>query len=105
MIVDGEIDRGSVFVVFFSCMGGAFVLGRAGPQMTLINAARGAATSMYDIIDRVCTLLSPAKNTVPMRRCPKSTVIRVTAGHHSSRRAGSGSRRCTSPIPHARISR
>jgi len=53
MINDGEIDRGSVFVVFFATMGGAFVLGRAGPQITLINAARGAAASMMDIIDRV----------------------------------------------------
>ena len=52
MISAGEIDSGAVFVVLFATMDGAFAIGRAGPQITLINAARGAATSMMEIIDR-----------------------------------------------------
>ncbi len=63
MINDGDIDRGAVFIVFSCTMGGAFMLGRAGPQITLINAARGAATSMLDIIDRVC--VSPLAAQMP----------------------------------------
>jgi ATP-binding cassette subfamily B (MDR/TAP) protein 1 len=71
MINDGEIDRGSVFVVFFATMGGAFVLGRAGPQITLINAARGAATSMMDIIDRVCRKISPNRLNLYLLQKPE----------------------------------
>lgn len=53
MIGAGESTPGSVFTVFFSVMAGAFALGNALPFVNAVSAALGAASSIFDIVDRV----------------------------------------------------
>ena len=52
-IVDGDITPDTLLTVFFSIMMGSMALGQAGPQFAVIGTAQGAASAIYDIIDRV----------------------------------------------------
>ncbi|XP_033108642.1 ATP-dependent translocase ABCB1-like [Anneissia japonica] len=53
MIVDGKISGGDVIVVFFSVLVGSFGLGTMAPHLSNIATARGAAFTIYNIIDTV----------------------------------------------------
>ena len=48
---------GDIITVFFSILIGAFNFGQSGPNLQKIAEARGAATPIYDIIDRVGVVL------------------------------------------------
>ncbi|XP_014681412.1 PREDICTED: multidrug resistance protein 1-like [Priapulus caudatus] len=52
MIVSGKISPGDVFTVFFAVMVGSFSLGNAAPHMSTVATAKGAAATIYNIIDR-----------------------------------------------------
>lgn len=49
---NGCYDGGRVLIVFFSVIMGAMALGQAGPSMQAIFSAKGAAHSVFQIIDR-----------------------------------------------------
>ncbi|XP_048579396.1 ATP-dependent translocase ABCB1 isoform X3 [Nematostella vectensis] len=53
LVVDGNLNSGDLFVVFFAVMIGATQLGQAGPNIEAIATARGAAHELFAIIDRV----------------------------------------------------
>uniref|UniRef100_A0A915IPL2 Multidrug resistance protein 1 n=1 Tax=Romanomermis culicivorax TaxID=13658 RepID=A0A915IPL2_ROMCU len=50
LISNGEIDRGTVFVVLFSIMTGSFGLGSAAPLIGVVSVAVGASSSILEII-------------------------------------------------------
>ena len=52
-MADGSITGGDVMIVFFSVMIGSFSIGSLSPAMTAIAAARGAAVTLFDVIDAV----------------------------------------------------
>ena len=56
LIVDGVIERGTVFTVLFAVMMGSFALGNAGPQIAVLAGAKGAAASIFEIIDNRPTI-------------------------------------------------
>ncbi|XP_030842345.1 ATP-binding cassette, sub-family B (MDR/TAP), member 4 isoform X3 [Strongylocentrotus purpuratus] len=51
LVADGRITGGDVMIVFFSVMIGSFSIGNISPSMTAITAARGAAVTLFDVID------------------------------------------------------
>ncbi|CAB3398371.1 unnamed protein product [Caenorhabditis bovis] len=51
-IHDGKIQGNTVMTVFFSVMMGSMALGQAGQQFAVLGTALGAASSLYDVIDR-----------------------------------------------------
>jgi len=51
-VVDGDMAPDTLLTVFFSIMMGSMALGQAGPQFAVIGTAQGAASAIYDIIDR-----------------------------------------------------
>uniref|UniRef100_A0A914Y334 ABC transmembrane type-1 domain-containing protein n=1 Tax=Panagrolaimus superbus TaxID=310955 RepID=A0A914Y334_9BILA len=51
-VVDKYMDAETLITVFFSIMMGSMALGQAGPQFAVIGTAQGAASAIYDIIDR-----------------------------------------------------
>jgi ATP-binding cassette subfamily B (MDR/TAP) protein 1 len=53
LILDGLIERGTVFTVLFSVMMGSMALGNAGPQIAVLAAAKGAGAAIFEIIDKV----------------------------------------------------
>lgn len=53
LIGAGVVTPGSVFTVFFSVMAGAFSLGNALPFINAVSTAIGAASNVFNIIDRV----------------------------------------------------
>nr|CAD7444165.1 unnamed protein product [Timema bartmani] len=53
LVGSGEATPGSVFTVLFSVMTGAFSLGNALPFVNAVSTAVGAASTIFDIIDRV----------------------------------------------------
>ncbi|XP_063233028.1 ATP-dependent translocase ABCB1-like isoform X2 [Bacillus rossius redtenbacheri] len=53
LVGNGTSTPGSVFTVFFSVMSGAFSLGNALPFVNAVSTAVGAASTIFDIIDRV----------------------------------------------------
>uniref|UniRef100_A0AC35U4S4 Multidrug resistance protein 1 n=1 Tax=Rhabditophanes sp. KR3021 TaxID=114890 RepID=A0AC35U4S4_9BILA len=52
LVIDKDITPGMVFAVFWAFIGGVFSLGQAAPQISVIIAARQAATEIFNIIDR-----------------------------------------------------
>ena len=57
-VVDGDMTPDTLLTVFFSIMMGSMALGQAGPQFAVIGTAQGAASAIYDIIDRVGLILT-----------------------------------------------
>nr|CAD7256374.1 unnamed protein product [Timema shepardi] len=53
LVGSGKATPGSVFTVLFSVMTGAFSLGNALPFVNAVSTAVGAASTIFDIIDRV----------------------------------------------------
>ncbi|XP_026274262.1 ATP-dependent translocase ABCB1-like isoform X2 [Frankliniella occidentalis] len=53
LIGAGVVTPGSVFTVFFSVMAGAFSLGNALPFVNAVSTAVGAASNIFNVIDRV----------------------------------------------------
>uniref|UniRef100_A0A1B6CUX9 ABC-type xenobiotic transporter n=1 Tax=Clastoptera arizonana TaxID=38151 RepID=A0A1B6CUX9_9HEMI len=53
LIEEGFCTPGSVFTVFFSVLAGAYTLGNALPYLNSIGTAMGAATSVFEVVDRV----------------------------------------------------
>ncbi|XP_054768746.2 ATP-dependent translocase ABCB1-like [Lytechinus pictus] len=51
LVADGRLTGGDVMIVFFCVMIGSFSIGNISPSMTAITAARGAAVTLFDIID------------------------------------------------------
>uniref|UniRef100_A0AC34QYV8 p-glycoprotein n=1 Tax=Panagrolaimus sp. JU765 TaxID=591449 RepID=A0AC34QYV8_9BILA len=51
-VVDGDMDPETLITVFFSIMMGSMALGQAGPQFAVVGTAQGAASAIYEIIDR-----------------------------------------------------
>uniref|UniRef100_A0AC35FBA3 p-glycoprotein n=1 Tax=Panagrolaimus sp. PS1159 TaxID=55785 RepID=A0AC35FBA3_9BILA len=51
-VVDKYMDAETLITVFFSIMMGSMALGQAGPQFAVIGTAQGAASAIYEIIDR-----------------------------------------------------
>lgn len=52
-VVADKITVQKLLTVFFSVMMGSMALGQAGPQFAVIGTAQGAASAIYEIIDRV----------------------------------------------------
>lgn len=50
---DDGLSPGGVLSVFFSVMAGSFALGGASPHITSILTAKGAAGTIYSIIEDV----------------------------------------------------
>ena len=55
-MADGVLTGGDVMIVFFCVMIGSFSIGNVSPAVTAITAARGAAVTLFDIIDAVSTI-------------------------------------------------
>ncbi|XP_056375074.1 ATP-dependent translocase ABCB1-like isoform X2 [Hyla sarda] len=53
LIIDGDYTIGSVLTVFFAVIIGAFTLGQASPNIEAFSNARGAAYTVFNIIDNV----------------------------------------------------
>ncbi|XP_076306500.1 ATP-dependent translocase ABCB1-like isoform X1 [Tachypleus tridentatus] len=51
LILNGSMDPGSVFTVFFAVLIGSFSLGNAVPHLTAIATAKGAAGVIFNIVD------------------------------------------------------
>jgi len=51
-VVDNYMTPKTLLTVFFGIMMGSMALGQAGPQFAVIGTAQGAASAIYDIIDR-----------------------------------------------------
>lgn len=52
----GEVSAGGVVTVFFAIMLSAVGLGQTAPALAAIQAARGAAPRMYEVIERVSAI-------------------------------------------------
>lgn len=52
LIRENEMDIGNVLTVFFAVVIGAFALGNSGPSLQAIGTARGAAFTLWNIMDR-----------------------------------------------------
>lgn len=52
LIRDGEISPGQVMTVFFAIVMGAMGIGQAAPSLAAFSAGRGAAVTVYDILNR-----------------------------------------------------
>uniref|UniRef100_A0AC34FII6 ABC transmembrane type-1 domain-containing protein n=1 Tax=Panagrolaimus sp. ES5 TaxID=591445 RepID=A0AC34FII6_9BILA len=52
-VADGKMDPKTLFTVFFSVLMGSIALGQAGQQFAVIGTAQGAASAIFEIIDRV----------------------------------------------------
>ena len=55
MVADGELTGGEVMTVFFCIMIGSFSIGNMTPSLSAVATARGAAVTLYDVIDEVRT--------------------------------------------------
>eukprot|EP00667_Euglena_gracilis_P009542 EG_transcript_9702 len=53
LVEGGRVDGGTVVAVFMSILSGGFQLSVAAPIFTTIKSAQGAASKLYEIIDRV----------------------------------------------------
>ncbi|XP_071479162.1 ATP-dependent translocase ABCB1-like [Diadema antillarum] len=51
LVADGRLSGGDVMLVFFCVMMGSFSIGNLGPSLSSITTARGAAVTIFDIID------------------------------------------------------
>uniref|UniRef100_A0AC35GMP4 Uncharacterized protein n=1 Tax=Panagrolaimus sp. PS1159 TaxID=55785 RepID=A0AC35GMP4_9BILA len=51
-VADGKMDPKTLFTVFFSVLMGSIALGQAGQQFAVIGTAQGAASAIFEIIDR-----------------------------------------------------
>ncbi|PAV82741.1 hypothetical protein WR25_16150 [Diploscapter pachys] len=51
-VYDGSLYSGTMITTFFAVMMGSIALGLAGPQFAVLGVAQGAATSIYEVIDR-----------------------------------------------------
>ncbi|PAV82879.1 hypothetical protein WR25_21147 [Diploscapter pachys] len=51
-VYDGSLYSGTMITTFFAVMMGSVALGLAGPQFAVLGVAQGAATSVYEVIDR-----------------------------------------------------
>ncbi|CAJ0573778.1 unnamed protein product, partial [Mesorhabditis spiculigera] len=69
----GEINPGQLLTVFFAVMMGSMALGQAGPQFAVLGAAKGAAASIYEVLDRVP--LIDSQNTTGRSEPPVSGQI------------------------------
>ncbi|NWI52551.1 MDR1 protein, partial [Calyptomena viridis] len=58
---DEHYDIGSVLIVFFSVLVGAFSLGQAAPNLESVAKARGAAYEVYEIINKKRLIDSSSK--------------------------------------------
>ena len=73
-VVDGYMTPKTLLTVFFGIMMGSMALGQAGPQFAVIGTAQGAASAIYDIIDRVSLILTVFFIFILFRN-PRLTVI------------------------------
>ncbi|XP_071520197.1 ATP-dependent translocase ABCB1-like [Panulirus ornatus] len=64
---DGSFDPARLIIVFFSVLMGAMNVGQAAPYMEAFNVARGAAATIYDIVERKSTI----DPTSPLGERPK----------------------------------
>ncbi|CAI4223777.1 unnamed protein product [Auanema sp. JU1783] len=48
----GQMTVSQLMTTFFSVMMGSVALGQAGPQFAVLGAAQGAASSVYEVLDR-----------------------------------------------------
>ncbi|CAG8491139.1 uncharacterized protein OCT59_020189 [Rhizophagus irregularis] len=53
LIVQGKTTGGDVLNVFFAILIGAFSVGNAAPNFSSISNARGAASNLFSVIDRI----------------------------------------------------
>ncbi|XP_042225494.1 ATP-dependent translocase ABCB1-like isoform X2 [Homarus americanus] len=53
---DGSFDPGRLLIVFFSVLMGAMTVGQAAPYMEAFSVARGAAATIFDIVERESTI-------------------------------------------------
>ncbi|KAE9555670.1 hypothetical protein FO519_001141 [Halicephalobus sp. NKZ332] len=51
-VADQTMEPKTLLTVFFGIMMGSMALGQAGPQFAVIGTAQGAASAIYEIIDR-----------------------------------------------------
>ncbi|XP_071479160.1 ATP-dependent translocase ABCB1-like [Diadema antillarum] len=56
MVSEGRLTGGEVMTVFFCIMIGSFSIGNMTPSLSTVATARGAAVTLYDIIDREPTI-------------------------------------------------
>lgn len=56
LVGEGTMQGGDVLNVFFAIIIGAFSLGNAGPSVSSIGVARGAAVKVFEIIDLESTI-------------------------------------------------
>lgn len=50
---DGTIQPGAIYATFWAVVGGALSLGMAASQISAIMTAQTAASSIFEVIDRV----------------------------------------------------
>jgi len=53
MVVENQVDRGTVFLVVFSVIMGSFGIGNAAPLIGIISVASASTKSILSIIMRV----------------------------------------------------
>ncbi|GBB93060.1 hypothetical protein RclHR1_02100009 [Rhizophagus clarus] len=53
LVVKGKTNGGDVLNVFFAILIGAFSIGNAAPNFSSIGKARGAASNLFSVIDRI----------------------------------------------------
>ena len=68
-MADGVLTGGDVMIVFFCVMIGSFSIGNVSPAVTAITAARGAAVTLFDIIDAVSTIYASGSQTPARQAC------------------------------------
>ena len=52
LIEQGKINAGKIMTVFLSVLIGAMSIGQASPSITSFASGRGAATKIFEMIDR-----------------------------------------------------
>uniref|UniRef100_A0A8C5CCE9 ATP-binding cassette, sub-family B (MDR/TAP), member 4 n=1 Tax=Gadus morhua TaxID=8049 RepID=A0A8C5CCE9_GADMO len=83
LVLSEEYTIGTVLIVFFTVLIGAFSLGQTTPNFQAFASARGAAHKVYNIIDNVLNNLSLSVKTgqtialVGSSGCGKSTTIQL----------------------------
>lgn len=87
-LVSRELAQiGDIITVFFSILVGAFYFGQSGPNLQKLTEARGAATPIYDIIDRVSMVVFNAliRSIAIITSLPSKALVFVLNGPSLSR--------------------
>ncbi|CAI5448149.1 unnamed protein product [Caenorhabditis angaria] len=61
-VIDGSLQFGDMLTTFTSVMMGSMALGLAGPQLAVLGTAQGAASSIFEVLDRTPEIDSSSKS-------------------------------------------